>query len=53
MVIGTHWVSRMGGSDTMDGVETRKVLLTLSPNTIFQLSSMQTIGCADLSTGFE
>lgn len=43
----------MGGSDTMGGVETRKVLLTLSPTTILQLSSMQSIECADLNTGFE
>jgi hypothetical protein len=37
----------------MDGVETRKVELTLSPTTILQLSVMQIIECADLSTGFE
>ena len=37
----------------MGGVETRKVLLTLSPTTILQLSSMQSIECADLNTGFE
>jgi hypothetical protein len=45
--------SRMGDSDTMDGVEKRKVVLTLSSATIFQLSIMQTIKGADLSTGFE
>jgi len=43
----------MGDSDTMDGVEKRKVVLTLSSATIFQLSIMQTIKGADLSTGFE
>jgi len=43
--------SRVGGSDTVDIVETRQVVLTLSPTTIFQLSS--TIKCAELRTSFE